>query len=493
MLGYWQSHTDYQQSIAVALSLVAKIYPTALLEYETSISKLYILDLDPLKNLIAPLYSSTGRPSDNQAGIFRSLILMNDLGLSLDRWLQKLSNNKVLQIACGFCNKLPCIASYYDFINRIVKLNEKPRLKSKKRKPNKKYGKEKMPPRHPGIVQKLVKQILKGRRLNRRPERLLQEIFAKVCVQPSIDMGLVPQTLSVSGDGTCIITGASSNGVKICECRSFGIFSCDCPRRFSDPNATWGWDSHNERYFYGYTGYFISTYNKADKLDLPLYLRLVDAKRHDSVSAVVALAEFSDLYPGLVIDSFISDSASDNYATYELLHSWNINAVIALNKTNRGNNKYPQCLVNDNGIPVCPGGHEMVHWGFCQDRCRIKWRCPRIRGKCESSDACATCSPSSYGRVIYTKPDWDLRLFTRIPRGSVSFKQKMKERTAAERVNNRILHHYGLERSKMRGKKRISFLATVAGFNIHLDAQLAELKAKGLFDFYAIFGLIAAA
>jgi len=412
---------------------------------------------------------------------------MNDLRFSLDKWLPKLAKNRVLQSACGFSGKLPGIASYYDFMNRIIKLDEKPRVKPKKRKPEKKYGKNKMPHRRQGIVQKLVDRILKGRRFNRRPERLLQEVFAKVCVQPSINLGLVPSTVSVSGDGTCIETGASPFGRKTCNCNDF---FCDCPRRFSDPNATWGWDSHNEHYFYGYTGYFISTYNRTEKLDLPLYLRLVDAKRHDSISAVVALAEFRDLYPNLTVDTFISDSASDNYATYELLNAWGINAIIALNKTNKGNLKYDGCLVNENGIPICPAGQKMVHWGFCgKDRCRIKWRCPRVCGKCDLCDACASCSPSDYGRVVYTKPEWDLRLFTNIPRGSDGFKAKMKERTAAERVNNRILNHYGLENSKMRGKKRISFLATIAGFNVHLDAQLAKLKATGLFDFAAIFGL----
>ena len=69
----------------------------------------------------------------------------------------------------------------------------------------------------------------------------------------------------------------------------------------------------------------------------------------------------------------------------------------------------------------------------------------------------------------------------------------MKERTAAERVNNRLLHHYGVENSKVRGKKRISFLATIAAFNVHLDAQLAKLKAAGSFDFNALFGLKMAA
>ena len=256
LLGLWLSHEEYQNQLVADLSCIAKTNPYALLEYERSISKLHILNLDPLKELLAPCYSSTGRPSINQAEIFRSLVLMNNLGYPLDQWTGKLSKNPVLQLVCGFHGKLPGIASYYDFISRIIKLDEKPRHKQKKRKPTKKLGKEKIPPKHPGIVQKLVDKILVGRRLDRRPERLLQEIFASVCVRPSIALGLIPKSVSISGDGTCINTGASHYGRKTCECLDF---ICDCPRRFSDPNATWGWDSHNRRYFYGYTGYFIST------------------------------------------------------------------------------------------------------------------------------------------------------------------------------------------------------------------------------------------
>ena len=487
MLGSWLSHADYQRQLVDDLSILARISPHPLFEYEIPIYKLYTLNLDPLKALVAPRYSSTGRPSKNQPEIFRSLILMNHLGYPLDVWVVKLSHNPVLQLACGFHGKLPGVASYYDFISRIIHLDEKPRYKLKKRKPKKKLGKEKMPPKRQGIVNQLADRILLGRRFDRRPERLLQEIFAKVCVQPSIDMRLIPKSVAVSGDGTCIETGASPFGRKTCGCSDF---FCDCPRRFSDPNATWGWDSHNERYFYGYSGYFISTYNSAYKLDLPLYLRIVDAKRHDSISAVVALAEFRDLYPELKIDTFISDSASDNYATYELLDHWGINAVIALNKKSK--QQFPNFTLGDDGAPLCPGGNRMVNWGICDNGRRRKWRCPRVLGKCSPCSVCADCSPASYGRVAYTKPEWDLRLFTRIPRGSDGFKSVMNQRTAAERVNNRILHHYGLENSKVRGKKRISFFAAIAGFNIHLDAQISVLKTHNLYSFNAIFGLKAA-
>jgi len=497
MLGFWRPHCDYQKFVTHELSSIARINPHALLEYESGISKLYILNLDELKTIIAPLYSTTGRPSNSQPEIFRSLILMNHLGIPLDKWTAKLENNFVLRTIAGFTSEnIPQVASYYDFINRIIRLDERPRVKKKKRKPSKKVGKgKKLPPKHPNIVARLVEKILQGRRLNNRPELILQKVFAQVCVKQSIDFGLVGQTVSISGDGTCIETGASHFGVKTCKCSKSGNYNCDCSRKFSDPNTTWGWDSHKDQWFYGYTGYFISTYNKVAKTDLPLYLRLVDAKRHDSISAVVALAEFRDLYPNLTIDTFISDSASDNYPTYELLDKWNINAVIALNSKNKGNFKYPpHVAVDANGVPICIAGYKMIANGYSgKDRCRLKWRCPRVLGKAEACSACENCSKSAYGRVIYTKPSWDLRLFTKIPRGSERWKLKMNERTAAERVNNRILNNYGIENSKTRGKKRISFFTTIAGFNIHLDAQLAKLKSDKLFDFMSVFNILQAA
>jgi hypothetical protein len=486
MLGQWRTQSEYQEFVRVTLRRISQTDPQRVLEYEEVISKLYILKTDKLKKVMLPLYSKLGRPAENQPEIFRSFVGMNELKLTLDAWLAKLKNNEVLRTAVGVSEEtIPSASSHYDFINRIIDMDEKPEIRLKKRKPSKKLGKNvKMPNKNPGVVARLVNKILCGRRFNLRPERHLQKIFADVAVASSRELGIIPDEIDLSGDGTCLETGASHYGVKTCECKDF---KCDCPRRFSDPNATWGWDSHNEQWFYGYTGYFISTYNRDLKADLPLYLRLVEASRHDSVSAVVALAEFRDLYPDLTVNTFIHDSAADNYPTYELLNQWNINAVIALNDKNKGNFKYPQHLSIDiNGVPICPGGNKMIFNGFCRnDRCRLKWRCPKTLGK--SCADCVNCSPSPYGRVIYTKPDWDLRIFSKIPRGSHSWKLKMKSRTSIERINDRILHDYGVESSHSRGKKRISFAVSIAATNIHLDIQLRVLSESGLFNFHSLF------
>lgn len=480
MFGNWQSHSDYQSSLLDVLNKLKDSHSTSLNKYQEGISKLYILNLDVIKDLIAPLFSHTGRPSGFQAQIFRSFVLMNHLHIySITRWCRfELPNDPILCAAIGVSpDSIPSVGSHYDFINRLVPLNDSPKLKSAKRKPTKKYKKgEKMPLKNPNIVDKLVNYIIvnQDKSYVEHPQSLLQRIFTQTIVIPSASKGLLGDTskLTVAADGTCVATGASSYGVKVCECRKKGIYDCKCDRRFSDPNASWGWDSYNSRYFYGYTGYFAATYNPDVKLDLPIYLRIFDAKRHDSTSSVVAINELRHLYPNFNIDSYVLDSASDNYPTYTLLNHWNINAIIALNGRNK-HSKYDGPLSFDkNGVPTCKGGHSMVFGGNCSSRHRIKWRCPLKTGKVSECKHSKDCSPSPYGRTVYTKPLSDLRLFTKIPRNSDLFKTKMASRTCCERVNNRILHNYDLENSKVRGKKRIAFWSTICAFNIHLDAWL---------------------
>ena len=495
MLGYWRPYADYQQFVLNQLERNLRYDPGSLREYEGIISKLWILNTDLFYEVMLPCYSHTGRPAELQPEIFRIFIVMTHLKIPVHHWVSKLENNFVLRTICGVKHsEIPPVGVFYDFMNRIVLLDERPKLKNFRRKPKKKYKQgEKLPPKNPGATARIVKAIRKGRRFNNRPELRLQQIFS-IIVKQSIELSLINKTLSVSGDGTCIPTGASSYGKRVCDCKDSGKYTCDCKRQFSDPNATWGWDSHNERYFYGYTGYFLSTHNRELKIDLPLYIRLVDGKRHDSLSAVVALTEFKDLHPELTMDTFMSDSASDNNATYELLHHWNINAVIALGKSNNGNSWYEgKVNVNGSGIPVCPGGHEMVYSCPCVEphRIRHKWRCPRTRkrDKIKRSEACDKCSDKAYGRVFYTKYGEDIRINTRIARGSPEWTFKMNERTAAERINNTILNTYGIKDAYTRGKKRISFFTVMAAINIHLDAQIAALSARGQFDFNAIFHL----
>lgn len=156
--------------------------------------------------------------------------------------------------------KIHNVAFYYDLVDRVrlpnpdVDYEFEHSLHTFKRTPAKKLEKnEKQPPRHPGIIQEFVDLALKNKTFESRPEMFMQQIFARIGVDPSAKEGLYSDTqkLSVSGDGTCVDSGASNYGNKVCNCVKNGNYNCDCARKFSDPYARWGWDSYHGQWLYG--------------------------------------------------------------------------------------------------------------------------------------------------------------------------------------------------------------------------------------------------
>jgi len=208
MLGFCRTHKDYQTFVLTELKVLSLYRPDQIEEYQVAVAKMFILNLDPLIPIITPLYSDVGRPASMQVDIFRSLVLMNHLQIPLNNWVAKLKCNPVLRAAAGFTlDNLPETSSYYDFIDRIFPLDGRPVLRHVASKPKDKLKKgDKLPPRNPNVVAKLVDQLINSdkkfyRRISRRPERFLQRIFASVSVGKSIDLGLIPRSPNVSGDG----------------------------------------------------------------------------------------------------------------------------------------------------------------------------------------------------------------------------------------------------------------------------------------------------
>lgn len=81
-----------------------------------------------------------------------------------------------------------------------------------------------------------------------------------------------------------------------------------------------------------------------------------------------------------------------------------------------------------------------------------------------------------YYSNITSTPDWDIRLYPPVPRGTEKYRKTYNNRTSSERVNNRILNDYHLHDMKIHSKKRYSFFAMIAGINIHLDARIKKQK-----------------
>ena len=88
----------------------------------------------------------------------------------------------------------------------------------------------------------------------------------------------------------------------------------------------------------------------------------------------------------------------------------------------------------------------------------------------------APCSPSSYGRVVYTYEKDNLRFFTRTPRGSALWKEKFKARTASERSFKRKKIDYCLEATRARSTRMWFFRCIVLAMCQHVDAWVAHEK-----------------
>jgi hypothetical protein len=53
MFGNWQFHSDYQSLLLDSLNKLKDLHSTSLKKYQEGISKLYLLNLDVIKDLVA--------------------------------------------------------------------------------------------------------------------------------------------------------------------------------------------------------------------------------------------------------------------------------------------------------------------------------------------------------------------------------------------------------------------------------------------------------
>ena len=473
MLRLWTPHQAYIDYVTGAVTSMDSASLKRFRSMASSWNKLKLFDLDRIESIMRPLYSPFGRPAKNQPEILRSLLLMVDQRCtSITQWVDTVANDDLLALLIG-CDpyNLPPLGSYYDFINRLWLLDDSDRFSRNKLLPadknkslatrrNLKKG-EKMPPKHPNSVVRLAKRVITREKLPFNFESVLQQIFKLAAVDLSVDAGLIsPDDNTLSGDGTSVHTHSSTYGRK----------KSDTMAHFSDPDAEIGWDSDLGKHYYGYSLYTLDIHNDKDKVDLPVYFRFTSAKRHDSINLVVSLSEFFNLRHRFHVDKLCLDSAHDAYSIYDLAEHYGMTPFIDLNRKGKPKVINDKITIDTDGVPICNAGYRMKYCGHCYDRCRDKWRCPVKAGVIESCPCMDQCSPSAYGRVVYTKPSWDKRLYPPVSRESQEWKDVYRNRTSCERINNRILNDYRLHDMRIHGKKRYSFFTMLICVNIHLDA-----------------------
>ena len=227
----WTPHHQFQTNLINNLKTLLPYYKERILFLSTVIDKVFYLDLDKVRPILTPFYSSTGRPAKYQPEILRSIVVMTHLDIhSITKWVKLLGSD-------------------------------------------------------------LVDIILEGRPIPYGPEKVLNKIFAELVVKPSAEKQFLGDVndLTISGDSAPVKSGGNPYGKKVCNCSKNSIKNCNCKRRFSDPSARLGWDSYHQRYFFGYSLYTITA--TSSPYDLPIYFVLAQGNRHDSATSVVALSQ----------------------------------------------------------------------------------------------------------------------------------------------------------------------------------------------------------
>ncbi len=481
------THESYQNFL---LEQLQKHYSGGILTLVSNdwpiIFKMWITDLSYVTTWLLDTYSLKGPAPRDPAAMFRSylLFLLTNSTIGISKWVDQLHRVPLYAILSGFePGDIPGVGTFYDFFQRLWGLDQQNfksslKFKRKKKKKAKLKKGEKLAPKDPGIVEKLVNRFLRcGAKKNCLPGDRLFDFFQSQFLDVSAKLGLLGNLnlLGVIGDGTPVETARFPRSKPSCDCCAQGVMNCNHPRLYSQPDCNSGWDSSREKYFFGYHLYMISTSDSP--YDLPLYPRLQPASRHDSVSLVVSSIEFSQRFSLGTVDKILLDAAHDAEAIYTLLVHNDIEPFIDLNpRTKKNYCSDADIKISSKGIPICPIGKEMKPNGFDISQNRQKWRCPLA---CGAKISCKTpCSTAKYGRTFHTFPEDNLRLFPKTPRASHKWQLIYMRRTSVERSNKREKVDYHLEAGRHRSTKMWYIRTYGIMMCQHIDAWYTHRKEE---------------
>ena len=394
--------------------------------------------------------------------MFRSYLLSLAFNFpSVTAWVDAMRVTPFYAILSGFePDDTPGVGTFYDFFDRLWDGPEKnltnhiqpPRAKVKKPK-----GKgQKADSVETETTEKLVERLsLTDFFVDEQPYATLFAIFQACFLNQSVLRGVIhTENLTLSGDGTPVVTAARERGHKICDCASKGVFRCSCPRFFSQPDCDIGRDSSRNLYYSGYDLYLMTDTNSG----LPLFPLFHPASKHDSHGFCENFFRFLAFLPAFKPSRLTLDSAHDAMAIYTLCQSLSVVPFVDLNLRNakKPSPESNAIEIGPDGFPVCPAG------------LNLKFRCPRMqKGKCVCD---SPCSSAKFGRTFSVAMKTNPRLHNFPPRGSPEWKKAYNARTASERANKRIKNDCHPEDGHHRSTQMWYVRLYAIVMSLHLDA-----------------------
>jgi len=454
------------------------------------------LDLDRAIPILKPLYCPTGQGQPRDAVcMLRSLLLMTLLKeSSITKWVERTREKPLLAILAGFDPEdVPGIGTYYDFINKIIDGPYRKKLDGEIRRSEynarrherhlKKEREDKKALREAGRTasQKLADKLLAEADQPRKDDfrKILEDLLVLIGIIPTIEAGLLDdlQNLVVTGDGSILRSGASPNGKPTCTCRKDGLPDCEHPKSYTSPTAQWCFDAAHGVFKFGDRYYhLVVTQNNHD---FPVHTLMPGGNISDHTLSLESFDRFLKVIEehglDIQIDIFCGDGHHDTNAHYHYFQEKGVVPVIPLQEKSKAT--YPHLSadglprLDEDGVPLCPGGCRMRHHQYNKKRKTHVYACPAKRprrkhgkyGYSFNEDLCPfkqNCEPdSSLGPFAYIRSAENPRLFPPVPRDSQRYQDIMNLRSGSERVNA-VIDAYNIEgasRNADRGLVRIFF------------------------------------
>lgn len=493
-----------------------------------SLALLWHLDLEPARPVLMQGYAPSprgGKPRDPVA-MLRALLLMVQTGLtSINKWVPEARSCDWLTVLAGFASDdFPGVGTLYDFLDRlhdgpvrggcehVVPPSVDQRRRAKTARPPRKkkeaaatkatkerrgvegktkkarkaeQERQRVVKRETGVTAKLAAELLAtaDQSLPESLETRLGRILLHVAVVPSGERGLLGDLakMIVAGDGSSLVTGARPHGRRTCSCPKDS--RCECPRRFADPDAAWGWDSYREVYFYGHRFYEIDASGSGH--DLPIALSLGPGNETDFTLGLKTLDRTRKLLGevGCGVGVFAADAGHDAepYYRYGLHHG--IKPVIPLAQDAPAELVDRGIRLSPRGVPLCPGGAEMAANGSAGSH-RLVFVCPVKRGKlarcpqAPADDPAWTCRPDQkWAPSLTVHTGTDPRHTPPIPRNTERYRKLMNLRSGCERSNSVKKEVYKLEAARHRRRSYWLIRLTLMAILQHARTWVAEIDA----------------
>ena len=290
--------------------------PSVITESQRKIYKKFRdLDLSAIDSIMEDKYSVFGPAPRPPSCMFRSYLLSLAFHFpSVTGWVEAMRVTPFYAVLSGFApGDTPGVGTFYDFFNRLWDGPTK-NLSDHIQPPRAKVKKPKGKGRKADSVETETTEELIGKLsltdffIDEQPYATLFSIFQACFLNQSVLRGVIqPGNLTLSGDGTPVVTAARERSHKLCDCASKGVFRCSCRRFFSQPDCDIGWDSSRNLYYSGYDLYLMTDTSR----DLPLFPLFHPASKHDSHGFCEAFLRFLAFLPAFKPSRLTLDSAHD--------------------------------------------------------------------------------------------------------------------------------------------------------------------------------------